>query len=358
VPCFAVQDLSWFPMNKAVCLMMQEDVDDELDEYLRTSLKGVERDFDEKLGAFKENLLKSISRVEGALTFQPETDHKSLKSKSASLASMVDRKVDHTHEHFHESESHAAMAAQAAQARLALNSDSGDLMLGGGLENSVNDDGSVGAMTEASFGDSYSVVVVVEQILNLFVSRDSIRNLVCRIDCDVSTHNLVVSHVIEAIDENGPFSNSGGAEAGFLVSRIPSLGCYSVTFGKTNVAVDLNNSSTPRLRSFTTEEEELMVAEMSQSNKRVVFHGKLGDNIDSCTMSMVIMTEPQNDKSNSTCKLVASVDVPIAVLLDAAEAKCKIDILLQQSHGLPVPSAVAVLSVEVIGGDYAGLGLR
>lgn len=49
----AAKDLTWFPMNKAVCLMMQEDVDDELDEYLRTSLKHVERDFDEKIAAFK-----------------------------------------------------------------------------------------------------------------------------------------------------------------------------------------------------------------------------------------------------------------------------------------------------------------
>lgn len=363
-------------MNKAVCLMLQDDVDDELDEYLRTFLKHIERDFDEKLVLFKENLLKSITRVEGALTFQPEADQKSLKSKSASLASLVERKhsASNIHEHMHvhtqegHVETHTVTSGQVRDKLMPWEDDScQQLVLGGHLENSINDELSIGEVTEASFGDAYSVVIVVEQIVNLFAPRAEVKNLVCRIDCDVSTHNLYASHAVEIfVDNDENFDGSNAAvtsnNANYIVQNIPGMGCYTVTFGHRHVAVDLPNVSVAggqpqRLASMTAEEEELLVAETAQSNRRVVFHGKLGDNIDNCTMSLIILTEPKDDKSNAMCKLVASVDVPIAVLLDAAEAKCKIDILLQQSHGLPVSSAVAVLSVEVIGGEYAQLGL-
>jgi hypothetical protein len=357
-------------MNKAVCLIMQDDVDDELDEYLRTSLKHVERDFDEKLAAFKENLLKSISRVEGALTFQPESDQKSLKSKSASLASLVERKHSasnvhqHMHSHGHDGHGESNTVASNEAREMLMSSDEGSaqqLMLGGGLENSVNDEVSVGEVTEASFSDTYSVVIVVEQIVNLLMPRSEVKNLVCRIDCDVSTHNLLASHAVEMIMDNDENSGSNDAtqssKGGFVAEKLPGLGCYTITFGSRHVPVDvaasLSGNQMRRLSSMSREEEELLIAETAQSNKRVVFHGKLGDNIDNCTMSMVLLTEPRDYKSSSMCKLVASVDVPIAVLLDAAEAKCKIDILLQQSHGLPLSNAVAILSVEVIGGEFA-----
>ena len=81
--CVEDGDLSWFPMNKAIRLAehLEKGEADSLPAKFRGDLRALEDAVDVRMGVLKDQLQRSITRVEQALAYQPDVSQNKLKKK-------------------------------------------------------------------------------------------------------------------------------------------------------------------------------------------------------------------------------------------------------------------------------------